>query len=139
VLVKKWILASLVGIIILFSAAYIGYRIYQRQQWNESYAEALDAFKRAYDYRDAGTLLFEPRWKDFEVAEDHLQRMSQIDYKTESEVSILRSCGDELQSYRGLGRTASDALANRYSHLVESTAASQREIERNISHCLADR
>ena len=57
---SKWIVAF-IAIVVLAGAGFGGYRIYQYRQWKVAYGSALDAFKRAYDYRDAGTLLYDPR------------------------------------------------------------------------------
>jgi hypothetical protein len=130
-----------IGVTVLSGLTYGVYRLHERQQWQAAYGEALDAFKRAYDYRDAGTLLFEPRLKDFQVADDRLQRLSLIDYKTQSDAEILHLCGQNLLSYRESERTASESLDLGKAGLenAESTLELQKSIDKSMAQCLIAR
>ncbi|MGA2887401.1 MAG: hypothetical protein ABSE51_05065 [Terracidiphilus sp.] len=138
---KKWILTFVAIAVALGGIGYAWYRIHQRQQWREAYGDALDAFKRAYDYRDAGVLLFEPRLKDFQTADDRLQRMSQIDYKTQGDAEILHLCGDEIGTYRDESRIIREALELGKAGLknAESAMESQKSVDKEMAQCLSAR
>ncbi len=58
---KKWTTASVVAVVFLCAGGYAALHFCQLHEYHLAHAEALDALKRAYDYRDAGILLFEPR------------------------------------------------------------------------------
>ena len=135
---KKWILFVIIAVLALVGVTYGVYRIHQRQLWQAAYAEAMDAFKRVYDYRDAGALLFEPRLKDFQTADDRLQRMSLIDYKTQADAEILHLCGQNLITYRESVRTTSEALKLGKAGLknAESSLELQKSIDKGMAQCL---
>jgi hypothetical protein len=95
--VKLWIPFA---VIVLAIVGYGGYRLYQYQEWKAAYGKALDAYKRAYDYRDAGTLLYEPRRKDFDAAMDDLERQPIPGSYAGIDRNLLRYCGDDLEIYR---------------------------------------
>jgi len=72
------------GLLLLAISACFWYRVIR----SSSVQETRDAFIRAYEYRDAQALIYEPRWKDFEVARDYV-----LDDR-------LTQCGEMLQIYR---------------------------------------
>jgi hypothetical protein len=143
---KKWIFLAA---IVLAAVGYGGYRLYEYHEWKTAYGRALDALHRAYEYKEAGVLLYEPRRKDFEVADDQLQRLSQFSVEAQSDANILHYCGEELRMYRNEGADASDALASaedstgtlRKEFLDNSQQFLdlQRSLDKEIQHCLAAR
>jgi hypothetical protein len=146
---KKWIISTLVISAVLGAAGFGGYRYYQIQQWNAAHGKALDALNRAYEYKDAGGALYESRWKDFEISDDDLQRLSQFSSEAQSEAEILRHCGDYLQMYRKEGSDASGsvtdaedssgALRQKFLDISQQYLESQRSLDKDIQHCLAAR
>jgi hypothetical protein len=58
----------------LIPASFIGYELHTKHEWQASYGETLDAYRRAYNSRDDGTLLYETRRNDLEVAINELDR-----------------------------------------------------------------
>ena len=93
---KKWILVLAACVAVLSGAAYGVWR----WQWHTAYLSALDAYRRAYDYRDASVLLYEPRLKDFETAEDELARLPSPNPEASITSEELRQCADSLKHYR---------------------------------------
>ncbi len=107
---SKWIVAF-IAIVVLAGAGFGGYRIYQYRQWKVAYGSALDAFKRAYDYRDAGTLLYDPRLRDFETAKDALERLPVMTEDAVLSKENLRICANELETYRRMAQVNSDSAS----------------------------
>ncbi len=97
---KRWIVASIAIAVALGGAGYGGYRLYEYQEWKSDYGKALDAYKRAYDYRDAGVLLYEPRLKDFDTAMDALERLPVLSEDAVSSKGKLRICAGDIDEYR---------------------------------------
>lgn len=93
----KW---ALFAVALLAGIGYGGFRLYQYHEWKTAYGNAFDAYKRAYDYRDTGTLLYEPRFKDFDTAMDALDRQPIPGFSSRSKRDLLRYCGADLETYR---------------------------------------
>lgn len=105
----KWIVPSLAAVFLLSGALYAGVRYERHAAWKQAYGDAQDAFRRAYDYKDAGALLYEPRLKDFQAADDRQRRISLVDSETQDDAESLHFCGGELATYREEGDAGLDA------------------------------
>lgn len=134
---KRWLTFTVVILVVLGAGGYAGWRYYQRQRWNAARLETLDALSRAYEYRDAGTLLFEPRWKDFEVADDNLQRLSLFSSESFDDAELVRLCGDQLRTYRSAEDTAEQAVSLRTD--PKDSIDLMKSIDKQIQGCLAKR
>jgi hypothetical protein len=91
----KWIL------LLVIVMASVGYgRLYEYREWNAAYANALIAYKRAYDYRDAGTPLYEPRRKDLDGAMEGMARQPTPSFESYHKLGMLRICAGDINLYR---------------------------------------
>lgn len=107
---KRWVVLSAVAIAALSGSGYAALHFYRVHEYEAAHAVALDALKRAYDYRDSGTLIFEPRWKDFQVADDEQRRLSLVGWREQIDAETLHTCGSELSTYRAAVDDLSEAL-----------------------------
>jgi hypothetical protein len=123
----------IVGAMVFGGLGYLAYSQWRHHEFSTAYIEAKEAFSRAWEYKDAGDLFFEPRWKDFETAEDKLARIGAFRTGDQFRRSGLSNCGDELKLYRAAGdvmHTADDA------DLKEQSIDQQLRIQRDaISSC----
>jgi len=78
------------------------------EKWNSAYQRARDAYKRASEYKNSGTLLYEPRFKDFEVALDDLNATEKPDRVSEGLSIDLTTCKIELVSFRDSNESANN-------------------------------
>ncbi len=128
---KTWVLFAVVG---LAAVTYGGYNLYEYHEWKVAYVKALDAYKRAYDYRDAGTLLYEPRRKDLDAAMDDLERQPLPVYYSDHKRAMLRICVGGVSLYR---ETANVNLElSRLGKIPDM--ANQRSIEKDAGSCIVD-
>jgi hypothetical protein len=134
-----------IGVPALAIGSFAWYRYDQRKQWIEARLRTVDALNRAYEYRDAGVLLYEPRWKDFEVAADELQRLSLNEFD-KADAQTLRICGDDLTQYRkdaaragesiALARDSSPTLARKFADNARRFLDLQREADKTFHECV---
>jgi hypothetical protein len=112
-----------------------------RLRWDAQYQSTRDAYNRSAEYRDAGTLLYEPRHFDYEKNFDTLSSLPRpyygdIDYMTRTNMTeSLRLCDDYVGMFRDYDRIISDASTRA---LALGAAQSREGIETTIQHCVAD-
>ena len=109
---KKQTIFVVVGALLLLAAVLTGYRQHRKAELREAYGNAVDAFNRAYEYRDAGSLLYEPRWKDFQVAMDSFWREPGAASFAHPDWPNLSDCGHLLELYRNYSAIESAAIEN---------------------------
>jgi hypothetical protein len=119
------------AVLILCLVVVAGYGVHRHFQ----HVDAQDAFARAFKYRDSGALLYEPRWKEFEVARD------------DATDKRLSECGEMLRSYRELRAEAdrrldvnasfdSIELSKALMPIVEEISRKQDELAKSMQPCL---
>jgi endonuclease III-like uncharacterized protein len=80
--------------------AWLYWRIQRAERWDAAYKAARDAYSRAAEYKDAGILLYEPRYKDLEVSMDSLKGMDAPDSSKDLLATELDSCVQSVSFYR---------------------------------------
>jgi hypothetical protein len=123
---KGWIVLA-VGGLVLSGAALAWYRQHRLAELREAYGSAVDAFNRAFEYRDAGVLLYEPRWKDFQTAEDSFRRMDGAAGFIHPDWPRLEDCGHLLEIYRDYSEKESAGIEAVGS--IESAKAEEKVIK----------
>ena len=110
---KNSVLISCVAFLVFLGASGWAYNNRQtRLQWDGRYQAAFSAYKRALEYVDAGTLLYEPRYLDLQKAADELDDTPRphygfIDSRTrDSMVAGIQSCQRTLGIYRDSAQLA---------------------------------
>jgi len=134
---KKAVAISALTFSVLAIFAAGGYWEFLEYRWRAAYTGTLDSFKRAYDYRDADAIFFEPRYRDFEIANDNLRRVSQFALTPQSEASMLDSCGGELRTYREASQTELDDISL-HARLGKPPADNPRDLTRRINKSMTD-
>jgi hypothetical protein len=129
---RGWAIAAIA--VVLAGAGCGGYFLYQYLQWKAAYGVTIDAYSRLYDYRDAGTLLYEPRLKDFETAMDALERLPILSDSAVNEKEELRICADNLRTYRSWGETNSESVRLGIGADLKSPA----RVEKEASSCIRE-
>jgi hypothetical protein len=107
VVMRKWILVSIALIAVLGGVAYA----FISWQWHSAYLTALDKYRHLYDYRDSGVLLYEERLRDFETAQDRLERLPHPLGETSDKAESLRTCANSLRDYREAIRLAESFMS----------------------------
>ena len=130
---RKLIIGALLIVVLAASG---GWRYLNYREWSAAYAVAHDSFSRAWEYKDAGTLVFEPRWKDFEVAIDKLHRVGHVGEEQEIKTASMVNCGDELHLYREVGAHADEAI--RAGRSPDTYLNIQVKIRSSVVACFAE-
>jgi len=92
---KNWIL---LGAIVL---TLVGYgRVYENREWAAAYGSALNAYRVAYNYRDAVTLLYEPRRRVLDAAIENLVHQPTPSFESDRKLSTLQICAGDIDLYR---------------------------------------
>lgn len=71
----------------------------QQDDWQSKYDTARAAYNRAAEYYSAGTLLYEPRFLDFEKAFDAIPKQQDHGLKTDKRGNLI-ACAMALDGYR---------------------------------------
>jgi hypothetical protein len=85
-----------------------GFIYYRQERWDAAYKTARDAYSRAAEYKDAGTLLYEPRYKDVEMSMDKLKSVGAPTSTKSLIVLELNSCVQLLGFYRNYIKGANE-------------------------------
>lgn len=103
---KKSVFAALTAVIMLGVSVWLWHNRTTRIAWDTQYQSTFFSFRRMAEYKDAGTLLYEPRRLDFEQHLDALKLQPTPYYGSmdsrvrESMIADLRGCGDAVSFYR---------------------------------------
>jgi len=122
----RWFALAVIGILAITSVVF-AYRHQRQAELREAYGNAVDAFARAYQYRDSGALLYEPRWNDFQMASDAFARKDGATAFIHADWPKLTDCGTLLEQYRGYSEKASSAIEN--AHSIETLALVKQEVD----------
>jgi hypothetical protein len=99
-LAKKAALIAVCAFLVIGGGTMVLARIHHQQEWRRAFRAALDSGDRAFDYRDAGMVIYESRLQDFETAYDALRRLDPPGERDLLNAAALGKCRDDLKLYR---------------------------------------
>lgn len=107
----------------------------------EATEKAAAAMQRANEYRDAGTLLYEPRFLDLEKAVDEL-KASATKPQEKAVAEIAVACAGDLRNYREnldlLVQVSRQAPSPGRSKLTKDANALHKRLAANIDSCISE-
>jgi hypothetical protein len=88
------------AVALVAAASYGAYWYYQGATWKHGYIKASDAFKRAFNDRDAELVVYDPEWRDYKIASDELSHIKAPNRVEQARAEMLQECAARLIDYR---------------------------------------
>jgi hypothetical protein len=148
-LIKKAALIAVCAFLVIGGGTMVAARIHHQQEWRRAFRAALDSGDRAFDYRDAGMLVYESRLQNFETAYDALRRLDPPGERDLFNAAALGKCLDDLKLYRtnqnsvnsmrGLEDTAhTEKLSKQISDQTQEQINDTLGLSKTAEHCLIE-